>query len=1045
MTTGATGQLGLALPVQGELSGTWGDTVNNGLTQYINIAIAGTLTLTGDGAVTLANTTGDASASNVTSTLTGAGTVTAQFAIVKVTGTLTVAKVVTGPSYSKTYTVVNSATGGIVTFKASGQTGVSVAVGETAFVYFNGTDYVKVAGTVAVASFQTSLSGLTPSTATTGAVTLAGTLGVASGGTGLTAGTSGGILGYTATGTLASSVALTANALVLGAGAGATPTPMASLGTTTTVLHGNASGAPTFGAVSLTADVTGVLPTANGGTNLGGATPFTSGGVVYASSSSALATGSALTWDTTNFNIVPNAAGSYTNTINLSGSSSNGTKGHIGQFADALYLTSNFYYSSGQFVDTATYGSAGIFLTSGTTTTSYIGFGITAAGGSGLSEQMRLTSSLLYTASGVNVAIGASSASSKLDVVRSSTATGAFDEPVMRAINSGAATLNQRVDIAMRWQDGTYNGIGGISMVRESATARSGSLVFLPIDSGGNGLAAMQLNSAGNLGLGVPPSAWSLGKAFEVGTVGNAVWGASSADVRILAGTYYNSGFLYAVSSLPVAKYEISGGAHAWFNAASGTAGTAVSFTQAMTLDASGNLVVGATSANAKFDVSVVGTASYSPSSAPTATVLVSTSGAANSRYTSIGINCRGTSGQSQTNYITSVPEATDGNAALAFSVYGGYAAVERARIDSSGRFMIGTQTPLDIATVVMNGSSNANGITVRAVNSGGAGSQPGIVFASSAGAIAGQVFADVGGSSLYLNNGSGGSTIFLRNNTESARFDTAGNFLLGRNVSIAKFNVGSVGGTSYPTYSSPVAGGFDGGFQAAMTNSADNYLTLLDIGSVTAGTDGTNGGSAIRFLTQPRVSPYALIERARIDSSGNLLVGTTTAGAGLGYATRIAVDGGDSEASVFKTSAGISAHCSRMWNSATSGDNCFIAFQTEAGGTQRGSITYNRTAGLTAYNTTSDYRAKDISGPVTNSGALIDSTPVYMGKMKGATQERPMFIAHETPAYAHTGEKDAVDKDGNPKYQQMDASALIPVMWAEIQSLRKRLADAGI
>jgi hypothetical protein len=55
------------------------------------------------------------------------------------------------------------------------------------------------------------------------------------------------------------------------------------------------------------------------------------------------------------------------------------------------------------------------------------------------------------------------------------------------------------------------------------------------------------------------------------------------------------------------------------------------------------------------------------------------------------------------------------------------------------------------------------------------------------------------------------------------------------------------------------------------------------------------------------------------------------------------------------------------------------------------------------------------------------------------------MFIAHEVPAYAHTGEKDAVDADGKPVYQQMDASALIPVMWAEIQDLRKRLAAAGI
>ena len=267
MTTGATGQLGLALPVQGELSGTWGDTVNNGITQYTNIAIAGTLTLTGDGAVTLANTTGDASASNITSTLSGAGTVTAQFAIIKVTGTLTTAKIITAPSYSKTYLVVNAATGSTVSFIRSGQTpAISIAVGESAYVYYNGTDYVKLAGTSAVTSFTAGTTGFTPSTATTGAVTLAGTLAttnggtaltsftsggamyatstsalttgtlpVASGGTGLTAGTSGGVLAYTAAGTLASSTALAASALVIGGGAGAAPS------TTTT-----ATGALTF-------------------------------------------------------------------------------------------------------------------------------------------------------------------------------------------------------------------------------------------------------------------------------------------------------------------------------------------------------------------------------------------------------------------------------------------------------------------------------------------------------------------------------------------------------------------------------------------------------------------------------------------------------------------------------------------------------------------------------------------------------------------------------------------------------------------------------
>ena len=144
MTTGATGQLGLALPVQGELSGTWGDTVNNGITQYTNLAIAATLTLTNDGAVTLANTTGDASATNITSTLTGAGTVTAQHAVVRVTGTLTTTKVITAPSYSKTYVVINDATGGSVTIRAGAGTGVTIAVGDKALVAYNGTDYVRV-------------------------------------------------------------------------------------------------------------------------------------------------------------------------------------------------------------------------------------------------------------------------------------------------------------------------------------------------------------------------------------------------------------------------------------------------------------------------------------------------------------------------------------------------------------------------------------------------------------------------------------------------------------------------------------------------------------------------------------------------------------------------------------------------------------------------------------------------------------------------------------------------------------------------------------
>jgi hypothetical protein len=77
------------------------------------------------------------------------------------------------------------------------------------------------------------------------------------------AGTSGGIPYFDSATTWASSGVLTANRLVLGGGAGAAPAVVASLGTSTTVLHGNASGAPTFGAVSLATDVTGNLPVTN--------------------------------------------------------------------------------------------------------------------------------------------------------------------------------------------------------------------------------------------------------------------------------------------------------------------------------------------------------------------------------------------------------------------------------------------------------------------------------------------------------------------------------------------------------------------------------------------------------------------------------------------------------------------------------------------------------------------------------------------------------------------------------------------------------------
>jgi hypothetical protein len=346
------------------------------------------------------------------------------------------------------------------------------------------------------------------------------------------------------------------------------------------------------------------------------------------------------------------------------------------------------------------------------------------------------------------------------------------------------------------------------------------------------------------------------------------------------------------------------------------------------------------------------------------------------------------------------------GNASSGFAgslfFYDGTAAQTRMLIDSSGNVGIGTTAPAVKFQVEQNQAAYTYSDLVNTTNGGGAIYR--LVIRNIANTATTTVdFAKLLGSGLAINNNDTNAanfTSFGVGASERMRIDSSGNVGIGTSSPAVGVHLNRASGNTYYR--------------------AQNNLTNADFGTDGAGTGilWNNGNYPLAFGTNNT-------ERARIDSSGNLLVGTTS--------------------QVGSGRVGVSYSGASFWGVAlndtngTSG-NRFVDFGRI--GTSVGSITLSGTTAV-AYNTSSDYRLKNTIAPMTGALAKVAALKPCTYKWKADGSAGEGFIAHELAEVVPqcvTGEKDAVDSEGNPQYQGIDTSFLAATLTAAIQEQQQMI-----